>query len=136
MKCKLYHMETMRTLLMTSNKCYQKAMQIYQPSPVLGTYGLINDINFINGLCDKANVKEAARIKNTYSAEQIKSYIKEISLDINRYPEMINNWDQQQKATKKNREIKTEIDILEAIINNTEIPSVTIRRSNSFFSVY
>ena len=112
---------------MTNNKCYQKAMKIYQPSPVLGTYGLVNDINFINGLCDKANIKEAVRIKNTYSEQEIKSYITEISLDINKYPEMINNWDQQQKAVKNNRKINTEIEILEAIINNTEIPSITMR---------
>ena len=137
MKCKLYHIETMRMLLMGNSKCYQKAEKIYKSFPRESCcYGLINNENFLIELCDKANLKESARIKNTYSQQEIKFYIKEISLDIDRYTDYIDNWDQQQKAINKNREIKTKINILEAIINNAEIPSVTIRRSNNFFSVY
>jgi len=137
MKCKLYHMENMRMLLMGNSKCYQKAGKIYKSFPRENCcYGLINNENFLIELCDKANVKEAVRIKNTYSQQEIKFYIKETSLDIDRYTDYIDNWDQQQKAIKKNMEIKTEIDILEAIINNTEIPSITIRQSNNFFCVY
>jgi len=118
MKCKLYHMESMRMLLMGNSICYQKAEKIYKsfPREICCCYGLINDESFINALCDKANVKEADRIKNTYSEQEIKSYIKEISLDIDRYTDYIDNWDQQQKAVKKNMEIKTEIDILKEVL--------------------
>ena len=140
MKYNFYSISSISELLRNDRKCFLKAVSLYQPTEKaliktkenmaktgynnitsldlrsISSY-ILNDRYFLKELCDKANLKESARIKTTYSAQEINTRIKELNSKIDQYTEYIEDYNQQVLARNRNKPIYQEIEFLNKIIS-------------------